>query len=126
MSQLNTPLPTAGRGLAIAVTNTNVADRDSNATCILHKLAQELREKVFALLLEEDWAGVVPNVIKALRPESILYGEALSYFAKRQTFRVHEGNLWSFLDMEKSAIATIVKLKIDLKLVILLSSLDFC
>jgi len=79
-----------------------------------------------SLLLDEDWEGKIPNIIKALRPERKLYGEALFYFTKRQTFRVHKGNLWSFLDMEKSAITTIIKLKIDLRLVILLPSRNFC
>ena len=122
MSQLSTLLPTANRDL----TNTNVAAQNSNATCVLHKLAPELREKVFALLLEEDWEGKIPNIITALRPERKLYGEALFYFTKRQTFRVHKGNLWGLLDMEKSAITTIIKLKIDLRLVILLPSRNFC
>jgi hypothetical protein len=77
----------------------------------LHNLPPEVRELIFRPLCV-CWNGKIPPLIKALRSDKRLYGEALDIFFKNNTFVFHAGNGWSFGDMTSEAVLSIQKVKI--------------
>jgi hypothetical protein len=58
--------------------------------------APEVREMIFKATLTGIWNGKTPVLIQALRG-SKLYLEAMDAFTKSNTFRLHEGNGWSWV-----------------------------
>lgn len=77
----------------------------------LRLLPTEVRLIIFHELCT-NWNGRVPNIIKALRPDSELYHEALEELYCHNVFVAHKGNGWSFGDMTKNAVLSIRKAKI--------------
>jgi hypothetical protein len=44
------------------------------------KSALELLEQIFKPILEQEWTGFMPSLIKAVRSEPYLYGVAMKIF----------------------------------------------
>jgi hypothetical protein len=79
--------------------------------CFFYRVPPEVRDQIFRPICIE-WAGKMPNLIKALRPDKKLYHEALDIFLKNNTYILHYGNRWTFGDMTKSAVQRFTKIKI--------------
>lgn len=79
--------------------------------CAFDRLPPELRDQIFRPLCV-GWDGKVPNLIKALRPNTKLYYEALDIFYRSNTFTLHRENDWSFGDMSKKAVLTFTKITV--------------
>ena len=77
----------------------------------LHNLPSELRIKIFALLCV-NWEGRVPNVIKALRGDLVLYHEALEELYRSNVYVFSKKNGWSSGDMTKEAVKSITRARI--------------
>ena len=75
--------------------------------------APEIREMIFEGALAGTWNGKTPALIQALRG-SKLYLEAIDVFTKTNTFRLHEGNGWSWDPMPPQSLKHIKALQIDL------------
>jgi hypothetical protein len=75
------------------------------------KLPPEIREKIFEPLCK-DWNGTMPAIIKALRSDKELYHEAMAIFYKEKEYVLHDKNDWTFLDMFKTAILSIKRIRI--------------
>ncbi|KAL2072641.1 hypothetical protein VTL71DRAFT_11984 [Oculimacula yallundae] len=75
----------------------------------LHTLPSELRIKIFQYLCCSGWTGQVPNIIKALRCDWVLYHEALEEFYRSGVFVFCRENGWSFRDMTQQAVKTITR-----------------
>ncbi len=80
----------------------------------LHKhLPAEIRLKIFELVCCNPWNGKMPNIIQALRPDPVLYFEALEVFVEdHKCFVFHKANEFSFRDMSKKAVQCIRNVKI--------------
>jgi hypothetical protein len=78
----------------------------------LYAFAPEVRDMIFNDVLSGTWYGETHELIHALRG-SKLYLEAIDIFAKTNTYRLHEGNRWTFGDMPQAAINTIRNLEIE-------------
>ena len=66
--------------------------------------------------LADEWNGIVPALIKLLRPDIEIYSEAFEvFFHHKQAFLLHLGNDWSFLDMPNEMLPTISRIKILLR-----------
>lgn len=86
-----------------------------NATMFhgIKSLPGELRELIFSFVLSAPWDGKTPALIAALRPEREMYGECIFVFRRHlHTYVLHCKNDWSWLDMPKEVIATIIKVRI--------------
>jgi hypothetical protein len=59
------------------------------------------------------WTGTTPPLLVALRPDAQLYTEAVSFFYKHNTFKLHRGNDWTTGSMSPSALQTILRLRVD-------------
>lgn len=68
---------------------------------------------IFRLVLSGTWNGKIPTFIEALRGSKI-YLEAVAVFTKTNTFKLHEGNKWSFVEMPQAAINTVTSLEIEI------------
>lgn len=79
---------------------------------ILNKLPVENRLKVWYPLVEAQFDGEIPNIIKALHGEDVLYKEILGIFCATNTYPLRLENGLGFMDMSLSAIHTILKVKI--------------
>lgn len=54
----------------------------------------------------------MPNIIKVLRGDAVLYHEALSIFYENSAFIFRTENVWSFGDMTNEAVRTITRAEI--------------
>ena len=59
-----------------------------------HALPPELRQMIFRMVLE--WNGKTPALLKALRPDQLLYEEALHLFFQINPYNLERKNGWSF------------------------------
>jgi hypothetical protein len=73
----------------------------------------EIREMVYGLACVFD--GKMPSLIKALRPDKVLYQEAIYWFYKNSTYKLGCASGWGFADMSGEMIGTIQKLQINLE-----------
>jgi len=82
---------------------------------ILKLLPSEIRINIFKFAMPDEWVGMSPNLVKALRSEPNLYAEAVkTFFNKDRTFILHLERTWGFQDMPDAVLATIGKIKIVL------------
>ena len=82
----------------------------------LQDLPAEVLAQLFTPILDEEWTGFVPNLIKALRPNAYLYKEALAiWYNLEACYILSEENNWQFKGMSKKAVFEIKKLKIIIK-----------
>jgi hypothetical protein len=85
---------------------------------ILKALPKELRGQVFDLLIDEQWSGKIPDIIKALRtPDTLqLYCEVLYIFHSRNfSYELNERNDWGCKNMPKTLVSTIGRVCIRTK-----------
>lgn len=79
----------------------------------LRSLPLEVRLKIYHLALE--WNGKTPGLLAALRPDRMLYLEALEVFVKQNTFTLSTKNLLTMCRMKLSAFQSIRKLSLDME-----------
>ncbi|KAH7364111.1 hypothetical protein BKA65DRAFT_129843 [Rhexocercosporidium sp. MPI-PUGE-AT-0058] len=78
---------------------------------LLYTIPPELRLMILKPLCT-TWDGQIPNAIKALRGDWLLYHEALEEFYRSNVYVFHKGNRWSFGDMTKEAVKSIRRARI--------------
>lgn len=77
-------------------------------------LPPEIREKIFGPCLDV-WIGETPELLKALRPEPILYNQALDLFYRQNTFVLGKRNAWSMEGMSEETIKSLEKIELLLE-----------
>jgi hypothetical protein len=79
----------------------------------LQDLPAEVLAQIFKYVLDEEWTGFMPNLIKALRPNAYLYKEALTiWHGLEPCYILSKENNWQFKGMSMKAVLAIKKLKI--------------
>ena len=60
----------------------------------LRKFPREIRDMIYNLVLSDSWDGTTHSFIAALRPDHLLYTEALRVFYRTNTFSFTKQNDW--------------------------------
>lgn len=100
--------------LAIATSDVEVIVTEALPASLFRTFPAEIREKILTLLLQGDWVGQVPAIIKALRPDQELYREAIAIFCKSATLTISEDCIDNVSRMGSYALASVRKVHIEI------------
>lgn len=79
----------------------------------LQDLPAEILEKIFTPVLNQEWAGQMPNLIKALRGDPYLYQTAIAvWYSLEPCYILSKYNNFQFRGMSDTAVWAIRRLKV--------------
>ena len=93
---------------ASATNDDDKDDEDEITSCTLHRLPTEIRHDIFRFCLQNSSRASTPPLIAALRPETLLYHEALDVFYGTNRLEIRADNLIDFARLSKRALGRVL------------------